>query len=73
MTFTMVRIWGSLKVEPLGNPQGDPSAHGLGYADTVPSQDNLGMNWNWCQHNLVREQMDHPVDSHLDLLQCYKS
>ena len=47
------------------NLLGDPSARGLGYADTVPSQDNFGMNRNWCQHNLVREQMGHPVLSYL--------
>ena len=27
----------------------------------APSLDNLGMRRTWCQHNLVREQMGHPV------------
>ena len=41
--------------------QDDPSARRLGYVDTVPSQDNLQMRRNWCQHNLVRKQMGHPL------------
>ena len=41
--------------------KGDPSAHGLGYVDSVLSQDNLRMRRNGCQHNLVCEQMVHPV------------
>ena len=41
--------------------KGDPSARGLGYVDSVPSQDKLPMRRNWFQHNLVREQMGHPV------------
>ena len=28
---------------------------------SVPSQDNLGMSWIWCQHTLFRKQMGHPV------------
>ena len=41
--------------------QGESGGLGLGYVDSVPSQDNLQMRRNWYQYNLVRDHQTHPV------------
>ena len=41
--------------------QGDPSARGLGYVDISSVSYRVILRWNWCQHNLVCEQIGHPV------------